>query len=42
MLIGAVTVSHNLYSSTKLHLFVFNDDQEVCKERRICKIYKYL
>lgn len=42
MLIGAVRVICNLYSSTRLHLFLFRDDQEVCKERNICKIYEIL
>lgn len=42
MLIGPVRVICNLYSSTKLYLFLFRDDQEVCKESIICKIYKIL
>lgn len=42
MLIGPVRVICNLYGSAKLHLFLFRDDQEVCKERNICKIYEIL
>lgn len=42
MLIVPVRAICNLDGSAKLHLFLFRDDQEVCEEINISKIYEIL